>query len=68
MSKKLPLHNCYFTNVSYICDVNVFNNRIHGNYQFNDKKAAYGCKSRDFSTIVECVDGDRLPFINLKNF
>ena len=68
-SKKLNLQNCYFTNVSYICNANSFNNRvIHGNYQFSDKKAAYGCESRDFSTIVETVCGDRLSFINSKNF
>lgn len=69
MSKNLPLVPCCISNVSYICNVNSFNySIIHGNYQFNDKKAAYGCKSRDFSIMVETVDGDRLSFIHPKNF
>ena len=69
MSKNLPSTRCYISNVSYICNANVFNySIIHGNYQFNDKKAAHGCKSRDFSTMVECVSSDRLSFIHPKTF
>ena len=61
--------NCYeFHDFSYLCTTNSFNIRIYAKITSHDKEAAYGCKSRDFSTMVETVDGDRLSFIHPKNF
>lgn len=59
---------CRFKNFIHLCNANKFNYSFHAKIIFNNKKAAYGCKSRDFSTMVELVCSDRLLFIYPKNF
>lgn len=59
---------CLFKNFVHLCITNSFNYSIHAKIIFTDKKAAYGCKSRDFSTMVETVGSDRLSFIYSKTF
>lgn len=59
---------CRFKNFVHLCSDNKFNYSFHAKIISNNKKAAYGCKSRDFSTMVELVVSDRLLFIKSKNF
>lgn len=54
---------CRFKNFVHLCKANIVNRVIHAKIVSNNKKAAYGCKSRDFSTSVDCVCSDRLLFI-----
>ena len=66
--KKAGKQFCRFKNFFNLCSTNVFNESIHAKIFSNYKKAAYGCKSRDFSTFVECVGSDRLLFIYSNTF
>lgn len=59
---------CTLQNFSHLCNANVFNVGNYAKILSKNKKAAYGCKSRDFSINIECVSGDRLSFINFKTF
>ncbi len=59
---------CLFKNFIHLCSDNVINECIHAKILSNNKKAAYGCKSRDFSTFVDCVVSDRLLFIHSNTF
>lgn len=54
---------CHFKNFVHLCKVNTFYRVNHAKILSNNKKAAYGCKSRDFSISIERVDGDRLLFL-----
>lgn len=55
-------------NSSHLCGANKLNVLHYAKVLSNNKKAAYGCKSRDFSIYIELVSGDRLSFINSKTF
>lgn len=59
---------CRSKNFIHLCNTNSFNISIYAKIIFNDKKAAYGCKSRDFSTYVETVGSDRLSFFYPNTF
>ena len=66
--KKIRQTVCRFKNFVHLCNANIVNRVIHAKIVSINKKAAYGCKSRDFSTSVDCVCSDRLLFINSKTF
>lgn len=68
ISEILCLKFCKSEKKSNLCGANKLNVLHHAKVLSNNKKAAYGCKSRDFSTCVELVSGDRLSFINPKTF
>ncbi len=59
---------CRFKNFVHLCNTNSFNYSIYAKIFSNNKKAAYGCKSRDFSAMVETVGSDRLSFIYSNTF
>ena len=54
---------CLFKNFIHLCSDNVINECIHAKILSNNKKAAYGCKSRDFSISIDVVSSDCLFFI-----
>lgn len=68
MGQKTKQIICLFKNFVHLCKVNKFNSNYNAKIVSNDKKAAYGCKSRDFSIYIELVDGDRLLFIHSNTF
>lgn len=55
-------------NLSHLCSTNEFNVNQNAKRNLNNTEAAYGCKSRDFSTHVGFVGSDCLVFINSKLF
>lgn len=68
MKQKTKQIICRFKNFVHLCGDNLIDYSSHAKFISNDKKAAYGCKSRDFSAMVDWVVSDRLLFINPKTF
>lgn len=66
--KKIRQTVCRLKNFVHLCNTNSFNYSIYAKIFSNNKKAAYGCKSRDFSAMVETVGSDRLSFIYSNTF
>ena len=66
--KKIRQTVCRFKNFVHLCNANIVNRVIHAKIVSINKKAAYGCKSRDFSAMVETVGSDRLSFIYSNTF
>ncbi|MEG1737865.1 MAG: hypothetical protein RR137_09755 [Odoribacter sp.] len=68
LEKNITSKFCHLKNIIHLCSANSFNVVIYAKVLSVNKKAAYWCKSRDFSAYVETVCSDRLSFIYSKTF
>lgn len=59
---------CLFKNFVHLCNTNHIDQRFYAKKYSSNIEAAYGCKSRDFSTLVDVVGSDCLFSIYSKTF